>query len=1159
MPAAEEPSFPLANRRLARRFRFSAALALAGVAMTGCAWLGLDMLEGSTFAPGLAEPGWASQVVQLLRFVLAAGLIACSALTFYLMRSNWRLWHGQRLAAERSLRRRLERIQTQFDAVGRVGLTEALMNGDVEALAREITETAANTVGCERVTIWRFNETETELHCVDLYEASLDRHSKAQTMYEHEFRDEFEALKTLRYISADDAASDPRTAAYLESYIEPFGITSMLDTVIRVSGVNLGVICFEHVRTPHRWQQDEIAFAGHLADQFAFGVMNGWRREAEARLRASEASLADAQSVANVGSWELDIADQALTWSAETYRIFGVDPKAFVPSVESVLARIHPDDREHASASYTNSIGSGRNYTSSYRVQLENGDTRTILERGRTFVRNGEPYRSVGTVQDITLRKAAEEALELRDRIFHAITIGTTLMLKEDSLELGMSAALGVLGRAIDVDRVLVIEKPDQTSPPVRLRYFWEADEAGPCLGKEGFAQVKVLTETIAGWHAPLAEGKAVVTHLLETEGDLRSLFEQTGSKSILLMPIFVEERLWGTIGIHACKSERNWTTLETETLATFSSVIGSLLQREITRAELETSEARFRAVSETARDAIVLIDSHGRAVYWNQATERLLGYSPSENETKPIQDWLVPPRYCYLLEAELAELAALSSVSSAGKKLEISAVCRERGEVPAELSIAGMRLAEEWYAVGILRDISERKQAEQMILQLAHTDELTGLANRRTFVAAVQNAIARARRNREGFAVLYLDLDHFKDVNDVLGHPVGDELIKRVAETLKGSVRQTDTVARFGGDEFAVLASEVKDPTGLAVLSTKLISALHEPFEVQDNIIRTGASLGIAIYGPDSADAESLLAHADIALYRAKQEGRGIYKFFTESMDIEVRERVQLAAELREAIAQSKLALVYQPQVDIASGRIVGLEALLRWQHPELGFVPPDKFVATAETSGQITALGRWVMETSFRQVRQWLDEGLEIPSIAVNFSPLQFRSALELEQDIADILNRYGLQPDILEIELTETALMETSREYNELLQRIRDKGCKLAIDDFGTGYSSLDYLRHLPVDRIKIDRSFISKITTDQGDATIVKAAINIAHDFGLTVIAEGVETAEELAMLKTWGCNEVQGYYFARPMAPEDLYPLLVRRFLGPAAQQVASAS
>ena len=464
--------------------------------------------------------------------------------------------------------------------------------------------------------------------------------------------------------------------------------------------------------------------------------------------------------------------------------------------------------------------------------------------------------------------------------------------------------------------------------------------------------------------------------------------------------------------------------------------------------------------------------------------------------------------------------------------------------------------------AIGIdeteTRDTERRIRAsEAEVLRIARLDALTGLVNRQVFMEAVQQAINRAERGDKAFAVLFLDLDHFKDVNDTLGHPAGDELLRVVAKRLQVTIRDTDLASRFGGDEFAVLADGIDEPADAAILAEKLIAAIGKPFSVDGNDIRSGASVGIALYEGDHAAPETLMSQADVALYQAKAEGRASYSFFTPSMEAEVRNRVTLTAELREAIATGQFFLEYQPQIDAETGRIVGVEALVRWRHPKRGVLSPAEFISVAEKTGLIVALDRWVKREACRQAKAWSDAGTEPIVMSVNVSGAQFKRALELEKDVAIVLEKSGLPPRLLELELTETVLMEASQDQRDVLVRLRQSGVKLAIDDFGTGYSSLDYLRRFPVDRIKIAQVFVGRITYEPGSAAIVRATISLARELGLVAIAEGVETEEQFKMLKGWGCPQMQGYYFARPLGSDDFFALL--RSQNPTRAQAARSA
>jgi diguanylate cyclase (GGDEF)-like protein len=397
--------------------------------------------------------------------------------------------------------------------------------------------------------------------------------------------------------------------------------------------------------------------------------------------------------------------------------------------------------------------------------------------------------------------------------------------------------------------------------------------------------------------------------------------------------------------------------------------------------------------------------------------------------------------------------------------------------------------------------------------------------------------ALAIARRRKDKVALLFLDLDWFKDINDSLGHSVGDLFLQKVAERLKTWGREQDTVARLGGDEFLIMVTEIKDAPDAAVAGERLMDAMAADFVVQGHALTAHCSLGISIFPEHGEDGETLIKNADAAMYSAKENGRNNFQFFTEEMNTRVVERLTLEKSLRSALEKEQLFLVYQPQMDIATGRITGMEALLRWQHEDLGLVPPDKFIRIAENSGLIVPIGEWVLRTACRQARNWQDEGLPAVSVAVNVSAVQFRQDGFCEV-VRRVLRETGLAPQYLELELTESLLLANADVTLSVVQELKAMGLTLAIDDFGTGYSSFGYLRQFRVSRFKIDRSFIRDVAVNPDDAAITAAIISMAKSLRLKVIAEGVENEAQMSFLRAHQCDEIQGYYFSKPLSPGE---------------------
>ena len=455
----------------------------------------------------------------------------------------------------------------------------------------------------------------------------------------------------------------------------------------------------------------------------------------------------------------------------------------------------------------------------------------------------------------------------------------------------------------------------------------------------------------------------------------------------------------------------------------------------------------------------------------------------------------------------------------------------------------------------GTAQDITDRKRDEAEIRFLAYHDNLTGLGNRRLFTAHLRQALAQARRDKGIVAVLFVDLDHFKRVNDTLGHSAGDLFLKALGERLKRCVRETDcvsrglrddahvNVSRFGGDEFIIALSSITEASEAAQVATRILTALSDPVIIDDQPVVVRASIGIAIAPNDGDDVEVLIQNADAAMYQCKNQGRGTFQFYEHAVNELSRESFRLEADLRRALENEELRVHYQPKIEIATGRISGFEALVRWTHPERGVIPPDVFVPLAEKCSLIEKLSGFVLRAAAKQVRGWIESGLPAVRVGVNISAREFGSD-SLVQLIEEVLRETSIDARYLEIEITETAMIESTEHTARVLERIKQLGVTVALDDFGTGYSSLTYLRQFPVDVVKIDRSFVRDIHTESDDASITAAIISMAHELGLRVVAEGVETEEQLDILRGQGCEEMQGYLFSRPL-PEDEATELLR--------------
>jgi diguanylate cyclase (GGDEF)-like protein/PAS domain S-box-containing protein len=567
-----------------------------------------------------------------------------------------------------------------------------------------------------------------------------------------------------------------------------------------------------------------------------------------------------------------------------------------------------------------------------------------------------------------------------------------------------------------------------------------------------------------------------------------------------------------------------------------FVAVFDNITERKQTEQALRQAEEKYRAIFQDAVVGIFQSTPDGRYINANPAMAHMLGYDSPQELVASITDI---SRQVYVDPTSREELARLLREQGQVKNFECAVYRKDGSKMWFSANVRAV--SEDGVLVGYEgtnEDITTRKIAEEQVQFLAYYDALTGLPNRTLLQDRLGKAIAGSRRQKCKIALLFLDLDGFKIINDSLGHSVGDLLLQQVAERLKKWGREQDTVARLGGDEFLIMLTQVKELPDVAVAAERLMDAMTAEFDVQGHSLNVSCSIGASIFPENGADCETLIKNADAAMYGAKDSGRNSFRFFAEDMNAQAGERLSLENSLRLALGKKELFLMYQPQMHVVTGRVTGLEALLRWQHPDLGLVPPDKFIRIAENSGLIVPIGEWVLQTACRQARKWQDEGLPAVSVAVNVSAVQFRQQGFCEL-IRSVLHETGLAAQCLELELTESLLLANADVTLSVLRELKSMGLTLAIDDFGTGYSNFTSLRQFGVSKLKIDRSFISDVATNPDDSAITAAIISMAKSLRLKVIAEGVENEAQMSFLRKNRCDEIQGYYFSKPLAVDKV--------------------
>ncbi len=738
-----------------------------------------------------------------------------------------------------------------------------------------------------------------------------------------------------------------------------------------------------------------------------------------------------------------------------------------------------------------------------YTLRRKDGSPMVCQLRAKPVNQINTAEGTIWIIEDVTATKRAENALqELMQRqeaILENASVGI-MFTRNGLIELANPRFDAILGW-----------KPGSLLGQ-RARVFFGSDEDYAAFGQ--------------ALGARLGKGELVEMEWLNTRKDgstiwcrhlARAVTTTTGNQSTIWITEDISEKKAAADALHSAH-----VALENRV-------------QERTR-ELQDAHQRMQAVIESSPLAIFTRDLQGQLTSWNPAAEKIFGRSKEQVLGHKFD-------FAQSDENESMHSEALLRRAMTGEQIVGVEVTRRLKDGPEfELSVNLVPLSDESGKVyGVLTmasDISERKANERKVAFLAYHDALTGLPNRLLLEDRLTQAMAQADRTKAKVSLLFLDLDNFKRINDTLGHALGDLLLKEVADRLRECVRGTDTISRQGGDEFVVLLGDLTDNDAALSVINKLLQRLDEPFFAEGHELSTSVSIGVTLYPDDGKDFDTLRRKADMAMYRAKEAGRNTYRFYVEAMNVEAQEHLHLRNGLRRALERHELVLHYQPQVDLRTQRVIGAEALIRWNHPELGMVAPGRFIPVAEDSGLIVPIGDWVIAEACRQAVTWQEQGLPNLLIAVNLSAVQFKRG-NVEDTVKQALAASGLAPHLLELELTESLLIQNVEQVLATLKRIKTLGVQLSIDDFGTGYSSLSYLKRFDIDKLKIDQSFIRDLATDPDDAAIVNAIIQMARSLGLRTIAEGVETADMLYRLQGFGCDEAQGYYLARPM-PADQF-------------------
>lgn len=766
-------------------------------------------------------------------------------------------------------------------------------------------------------------------------------------------------------------------------------------------------------------------------------------------------------------------------------------------------------------------------------VHLPEGGYKTLeVNKVAHFDRHDQPSHLITVARDVSEQKFIETQLYNRSAVLDTL-ISCDWMLH--SAESWQSVAENVLqqcclsfrfSRAVLLQHHAVGGRKRQEMRSQAI-YHWAMNGFHPTY--EHWAQVSFSSPHLQRWHALLSKGQPVMCEANTLPEDERFLLKSHDTVNMVIVPLMIDHEWWGSIVIERCFDAESTSSQELGSLMAIGRTLSVAIDREQTGGHLKLAKIAFDSTTE----GIMIVNPAGELVGINQGYTLITGYDEAEVlGTKP-QIFRQRPRGFF------------GALKRHGKWTGEIENYRKNGETYTEwMTITAVRDHANAITnyVGVFADISDMKRSQHQLNALVNHDPLTGLPNRRLINQLFNHAIQRASRNQQQSAVLFIDLDRFKNINDSLGHYAGDQLLLGVTERIRASLRESDIVGRLGGDEFIVLLENIHDKEDAAHKAQDILLALKQEFMIDTHEIFVGASIGISMFPQDGNDVESLIKAADLAMYQVKNNGKNHHLFYDASLSRDAVEHFQLETELRQALSRQQLRVFYQAQIDLNTGLIIGAEALIRWQHPTQGLIPPGKFIPLAEETGLILSIGEWALTQAVNQANEWHHLHPEFKKIAINVSGVQIMKS-QFADTVYGVLVDSNCDPSIVELEITESTLMQHTQHVVNTFNQLKQLGVSIAIDDFGTGYSSLSHLKRLPLDQIKIDRSFVKDLPEDKDDAAITSAIYAMATQLGFTVVAEGVETEEQEKFLQRLGCQTAQGYLYAYPVSADAFLQLL----------------